>query len=140
MAQARVERRVVDIFFRIGHELAQPLAFALATSVIAAFYNDDFDRVADEHHIAKAQRPLWASTGVKDPAYPDTMYVAELVAPDTVNTMPGATLEAFADHGQVDGNTISGDGCRLHLDGGSVSLDLGLSEGIRQYIKDGAKV
>jgi transaldolase len=57
---------------------------------------------------ARPQRPLWASTGVKNPAYPDTMYVAELVAPDTVNTMPGTTLEAFADHGHVDGNTISG--------------------------------
>lgn len=50
---------------------------------------------------ARVQRPLWASTGVKDPAYPDTMYVSELVIPGTVNTMPGATLTAFADHGTV---------------------------------------
>src|SRR5580693_971942 len=50
---------------------------------------------------ARPQRPLWASTGVKNPAYPDTKYVAELIAPGTVNTMPGTTLEAFADHGQV---------------------------------------
>lgn len=57
---------------------------------------------------AQPQRPLWASSGVKDPAYPDTMYVAELVAADTVNTMPGATLEAFADHGDVSGDTVSG--------------------------------
>src|SRR5699024_6989861 len=57
---------------------------------------------------AHVQRPLWASTGVKDPAYDDTMYVAGLVAPDTVNTMPDATLEAFAEHGAVTGNTISG--------------------------------
>jgi transaldolase len=57
---------------------------------------------------AHPQRPLWASTGVKNPIYPDTMYVTELVAPGTVNTMPGATLEAFADHGRVTGNTISG--------------------------------
>jgi transaldolase len=55
---------------------------------------------------AHPQRPLWASTGVKDPAYPDTMYITELVAPDTVNTMPGATLEAFANHGYVVGDTI----------------------------------
>ncbi len=53
------------------------------------------------------QRPLWASTGVKNPAYPDTMYVTDLVAPDTVNTMPGSTLEAFADHGQVKGDTVT---------------------------------
>ena len=56
----------------------------------------------------RRQRPLWASTGVKNPAYSDTMYVAELVAPDTVNTMPGPTLEAFADHGEVKGDTITG--------------------------------
>jgi transaldolase len=57
---------------------------------------------------AMPQRPLWASTGVKDPAYPDTMYVTDLAAPGTVNTMPGATLEAFADHGRAVGDTISG--------------------------------
>jgi transaldolase len=55
---------------------------------------------------AHRQRPLWASTGVKDPAYPDTLYVTELVAPGTVNTMPEATLEATADHGTVTGDTI----------------------------------
>ncbi|AWZ06989.1 MULTISPECIES: transaldolase [unclassified Streptomyces] len=52
---------------------------------------------------ARMQRPLWASTGVKDPAYPDTMYVSELVVAGTVNTMPGATLAAFADHGALPG-------------------------------------
>ena len=57
---------------------------------------------------AQPQRPLWASTGVKNHAYPDTMYVTELVAAGTVNTMPGTTLAAFADHGEVTGNTITG--------------------------------
>ena len=57
---------------------------------------------------ANKQRPLWASTGVKDPAYPDTRYVIELIAPDTVNTMPQSTLDAVIDHGVVRGNTISG--------------------------------
>ncbi|MEU9403513.1 transaldolase [Streptomyces sp. SID4985] len=57
---------------------------------------------------ANKQRPLWASTGVKDPAYSDTMYVTELVAPNTVNTMPEATLEATEDHGQITGDTVSG--------------------------------
>jgi transaldolase len=67
---------------------------------------------------ARPQRPLWASTGVKNPAYPDTMYVAGLIARGTVNTMPGATLEAFADHGQVSGDTMTGgyDGSRSFLD------------------------
>lgn len=57
---------------------------------------------------ARVQRPLWASTGVKNPDYSDTLYVTELVAVDTVNTMPEKTLEAVADHGQVTGDTISG--------------------------------
>jgi transaldolase len=56
---------------------------------------------------ARPQRPLWASTGVKNPAYPDTKYVAGLIAPGTVNTMPAATLEAFADHGHATGDTIT---------------------------------
>ncbi|MGW1773065.1 transaldolase [Streptomyces sp. NPDC002104] len=61
----------------------------------------------DKAHANK-QRPLWASTGVKDPAYKDTLYVVDLVAPGTVNTMPEATLEATADHGEVEGDTIRG--------------------------------
>lgn len=57
---------------------------------------------------ANLQRPLWASTGVKDPTYDDTRYVLELVAPHTVNTMPQSTLDAVIDHGVFKGNTISG--------------------------------
>jgi transaldolase len=57
---------------------------------------------------ATVQRPLWASTGVKDPTLPDTLYVTELVAPNTVNTMPEKTLEATFDHGEVSGDTITG--------------------------------
>ena len=50
---------------------------------------------------ARTQRPLWASTGTKDPAYSDVLYVSELIGPDVINTMPEQTLRAFADHGQV---------------------------------------
>jgi len=57
---------------------------------------------------ANKQRPLWASTGVKDPAVLDTTYVVELVAADVVNTMPEKTLEATFDHGEVRGDTITG--------------------------------
>jgi transaldolase len=57
---------------------------------------------------ARPQRPLWASTSTKDPAYPDTMYVVELVAPGVVNTMPEQTLHAMADHGVLRGDTIRG--------------------------------
>jgi len=55
---------------------------------------------------AHRQRPLWASTGVKNPDYDDTMYVVRLVAPDTVNTMPEKTLKAVADHGEVTGDQV----------------------------------
>src|ERR1700752_1929282 len=57
---------------------------------------------------ARVQRPLWASTGVKNPEYSDTMYVTELVAPNTVNTMPEATIDAVADHGVITGDTVTG--------------------------------
>ncbi|HET6673096.1 MAG TPA: transaldolase [Agromyces sp.] len=57
---------------------------------------------------ANRQRPLWASTGVKDPALPDTLYVTELVAPGVVNTMPEKTLEATFDHGEITGDTVTG--------------------------------
>ena len=57
---------------------------------------------------ARPQRPLWASTSTKDPAFADTMYVTELVAPGTVNTMPEPTLDATAAHGQLHGDTIAG--------------------------------
>ena len=67
---------------------------------------------------AHLQRPLWASTGVKDLAYPDTMYAVELVAPNTVNTLPEATLDAVADHAILRGNTVAGsyDDARQVLD------------------------
>ncbi|MGX1950001.1 transaldolase [Streptomyces anulatus] len=67
---------------------------------------------------ANKQRPLWASTGVKDPSLKDTLYVDDLVAPNTVNTMPEATLEAVADHGEITGDTVTGgyDQARADLD------------------------
>jgi transaldolase len=57
---------------------------------------------------ARPQRPLWASTSVKDPAYPDTRYVTDLVAPGVVNTMPEATLRAVADHGRIPQDSVRG--------------------------------
>lgn len=63
---------------------------------------------------ANTQRPLWASTGVKDPALPDTLYVTELVAAGTVNTMPEKTLQATFDHGVVTGDTITGNYADAH--------------------------
>lgn len=72
------------------------------------------------------QRPLWASTGTKDPAYPDVLYVEQLIAPDVINTMPEATLRAFADHGHV-GRALSADAeeasqTLLRADGAGVDI------------------
>ncbi|RZT64124.1 transaldolase [Microcella alkaliphila] len=77
---------------------------------------------------ANAQRPLWASTGVKDPALPDTLYVTQLAVAHTVNTMPEKTLEATFDHGDISGDTVSGsyDEARevlAALDGLGISYD-----------------
>jgi transaldolase len=75
---------------------------------------------------ANKQRPLWASTGVKDPAYKDTLYVDELVAPGTVNTMPEATLDATADHGEITGSTVTGGYAQARADLAAVEA-LGIS-------------
>ncbi|MFD9905993.1 transaldolase [Streptomyces sp. NPDC059063] len=79
----------------------------LAYEAYEEVFSSDRWAALDKAHANK-QRPLWASTGVKDKAYKDTLYVDDLVAPGTVNTMPEATLEATADHGQITGNTIAG--------------------------------
>ncbi|MDQ4500969.1 transaldolase [Sinomonas sp. ASV322] len=70
------------------------------------FTSERFKLLADAG--ALPQRPLWASTGVKDPNLPDTLYVAGLVAPGVVNTMPEKTLDATYDHGQITGDTVTG--------------------------------
>lgn len=70
------------------------------------FTGERFTRLAGQG--ARRQRPLWASTGVKNPDYRDTMYITDLVVADVVNTMPEETLEAFADHGEVTGDTVHG--------------------------------
>jgi len=71
-----------------------------------AFAGDRWEALAAQG--ANKQRPLWASTGVKDPSLPDTLYVTELVVADTVNTMPEKTMQAFADHGEVKGDQVTG--------------------------------
>jgi transaldolase len=65
----------------------------------AKFAGQEWERLA--HAGAKRQRPLWASTGTKNPEYSDVLYVSELIGPDVVNTMTEQTLRAFADHGEV---------------------------------------
>ncbi|MCW2792309.1 MAG: transaldolase [Nocardioides sp.] len=111
---SRVDTEVDKRLDAIGTDEARALkgkaAIANARLAYAAFEEvvaSDRWRVLDEAG-AHRQRPLWASTGVKNDDYPDTMYVTELVVADTVNTMPEKTMEAFADHGEVTGDTVTG--------------------------------
>jgi transaldolase len=71
------------------------------------FYGEDFS--AARQRGCHVQRPLWASTSTKNPQYRDVLYVEELIGPDTVNTLPLPTLNAFRDHGNVRGNTVEDD-------------------------------
>jgi transaldolase len=87
---------------------------------------------------ANRQRPLWASTGVKDPAYKDTLYVDELVAPGTVNTMPEATLDATADHGEITGDTVTGGYAQARADLAAVEqLGISYDEVVRKLEHEG---
>ncbi|MDA2962953.1 MAG: transaldolase [Actinomycetota bacterium] len=89
---------------------------------------------------ANKQRPLWASTGVKDPAYDDTRYVVELTAPDTVNTMPQATLDALIDHGVVRGNTITDNyGAAVEVFNSLSALNISINEITTELEIDGVK-
>ena len=125
-------------------DLAGRAAIANARLAYAAFEellsSDRWKRLADAG--ARPQRPLWASTGVKNPAYDDTRYVVDLVAANTVNTMPEATLDAVADHGVIVGNTIAhtyDDATRLFKELAEAGIDYddvvdGLeSDGVRQF-------
>jgi len=98
---------------------------------------------------ARPQRPLWASTGVKNPDYRDTMYVEDLLVANTVNTMPEKTLHAFADHGTVDGDTVTGTGERAKADFdalAAVGIDIDdvyevlEREGVDKFIKSWAEL
>ncbi|HEX8933679.1 MAG TPA: transaldolase [Pseudonocardiaceae bacterium] len=111
---SRVDTEVDKRLEAIGTERALALRgqAAVANARLAyAAYQQEFatPRWARLHQAgARPQRPLWASTGVKNPAYPDTKYVTELIAPGVVNTMPENTLLALADHGTVPGDQVSG--------------------------------
>src|SRR6476469_6512899 len=111
---SRVDTEVDKRLEEIGTDEAKALegkaAVANARLAYAAFeevVGSDRWRVLAEAG-ANPQRPLWASTGVKNEAYSDTLYVTELVVAGTVNTMPEKTMDAFADHGEVRGDTVTG--------------------------------
>jgi transaldolase len=112
---SRVDTEIDARLEKIGSEEALALRgqAGVANARLAyAAYEDVFVGGAAFEELkaagARVQRPLWASTGVKNPDYSDTLYVTELVAPNTVNTMPEKTMDAVADHGVVTGDTVSG--------------------------------
>ncbi|MBA2639705.1 MAG: transaldolase [Nocardioidaceae bacterium] len=111
---SRVDTEVDKRLDKIGGDEAQSLKARAAIANARLAYARYEQVVASERWQAleelgaNRQRPLWASTSVKDENLPDTMYVSELVASDTVNTMPEGTIEAFADHGEVEGDTVRG--------------------------------
>jgi transaldolase len=112
---SRVDSEIDKRLEKIGSDDAKALLgkAAVANARLAyAAYQEVFvggDRFTQlEADGARVQRPLWASTGVKNDDYSDTLYVTELVAPNTVNTMPEATIDAVADHGEVTGDTVTG--------------------------------
>jgi transaldolase len=147
---SRVDTEIDERLDRIGGDKAKSLKgkAALANARLAyQAYEEVFgsahtstlpsDRwAALEEAGANKQRPLWASTGVKDPAYPDTLYVTGLVAPGTVDTMPEATLRATADHGEITGNTIAGTYAQARADLDAIA-DLGIPyDDVVQLLED----
>jgi transaldolase len=114
---SRVDTEIDKRLEKLGSEEALNLRgqAAVANARLAyAAYQEVFDSGQRFQALradgARVQRPLWASTGVKNPDYSDTLYVTELVAAHTVNTMPEKTIDAVADHGHVTGDTVSGKG------------------------------
>ena len=112
---SRVDTEIDQRLEAIGTDAAMALRgqAAIANARLAyAAYQDVFEAgtryAALSYAGAHVQRPLWASTGVKNPAYPDTRYVTELIAPHTVATIPEHTLEALADHGVIVADSITG--------------------------------
>jgi transaldolase len=111
---SRVDTEVDARLDKIGTPEAEALRGKAAVANARLAYEVFEQSIASERWQAlrakgaQMQRPLWASTSVKDPSFGDTMYVVDLVAPDTVNTMPEGTIRATADHGKVLGNTVDG--------------------------------
>ena len=139
---SRVDAKV-DALLPAGSDLRGRVAIANARLA----YRRYRERFADDrwHRLdaagASAQRPLWASTGTKDPAYSDVLYVEELIAPDVINTMPEATLRAFADHGDVrragDADPAAAEETLRRAEGAGIDLDAvtrGLErDGVRSF-------
>ena len=109
---SRVDTQVDKALAAIGSPEALALRGKIAIANAKAMYRRFRDIFSGEGFVslgrrgARVQRPLWASTGTKNPAYRDVLYLEELIGPDTVNTVPPDTLAAFRNHGRVRGDTV----------------------------------
>jgi transaldolase/glucose-6-phosphate isomerase len=143
---SRVDTAVDRLLDGLGTQEATELrgTIAVANAKLAyaryreLFESERFARLAARG--ARPQRVLWASTGTKDPAYSDVLYVEELVGPNTVNTAPPATIEAFREHGRVRGATLLDDltGARSAIDALS-GLGIDLAAVTDRLTADGVK-
>jgi transaldolase len=139
---SRVDAKV-DALLPAGSDLRGRVAIANAR----AAYGRYRDRFVDERWLAlraagaHPQRPLWASTGTKDPAYSDVLYVEQLIAPGVINTMPEATLRAFADHGDASRGFGASIGAETLVRAEDAGIDLAAitavleREGVRSFSK-----
>jgi len=120
---SRVDTEVDRRLERVGSDKVAPLFGKAAVAQAKLAYQLFTERFSGKRWAALAakgartQRPLWASTSTKNPAYPDLLYVDNLIGPDTINTMPDATVEAFEDHGTVARTVdVGADDARAHID------------------------
>ncbi|MFJ5533511.1 transaldolase [Streptomyces sp. NPDC093261] len=141
---SRVDSEIDNRLTKLGTDEALALRGRAALANARLAYEAYEEVFAGERWLALAeagaakQRPLWASTGVKDPAYKDTLYVDELVAPGTVNTMPEATLDATADHGDIQGDTVTGGYAQARADLAAVErLGISYDEVVKQLEDEG---
>jgi transaldolase len=137
---SRVDTKA-DALLPAGSDLRGRVAIANARRAYGRYR----DRFADERWLAlraagaHPQRPLWASTGTKDPAYSDVLYVEQLIAPDVINTMPESTLRAFADHGDASRGFGASTGAETLDRAADVGIDLAAitadleREGVRSF-------
>ena len=137
---SRVDTKA-DELLPAGSDLRGRVAIANARHAYARYRA----RFADERWLAlrragaHPQRPLWASTGTKDPTYSDVLYVEQLIAPDVINTMPAATLRAFADHGDASRGFGASTGAETLARTEDAGIDLGAvtaaleREGVRAF-------
>ncbi len=126
----------------LAERLAGKIAIANAKRAYRTFRNvvESPRALALQKLGAQPQRLLWASTGTKNPAYPDTYYVDSLIGPDTVNTLPAATMVAFRDHGKVTPSLLSGQDEAEERLGQLAGMGIDLAEIARELVADGVRL